>query len=198
LARKELLNKTSKNNEKKDFYKSLKIDLVSGAQDKENEQGGEEDELELFNFQKLEEEILAGRTAAGGPVDRINTENEEGHRGSSGVKNVRTFLTKDKDSLFPERMWKTYSNVSGDRNDLNITPEIEDRSHLEYRSVSKTPPPLSTKNYHSYNGSLQNTQNVSTNVQKAKIDLVDNSNQKSKNRSNSVMMNRNLREKSQI
>jgi len=111
------------------------------------------------------------------------------------VKNVRTFLTKDKDSLFPERMWKTYSNVSGDRNELNITPEIEDRSHLEYRSLSKTPPPLSTGNYHSYGGSLQGTQTVNTNVQRAKIDLsADNSNQKSKNRSNSVMMNRNLRE----
>lgn len=142
---------------------------------------------------------MAGRTITGGPVDRINTENEEGHRPSSGVKNVRTFLTKEKDSLFPERMWKTYSNVSGDRNDLNITPEIEDRSHLEYRSLSRTPPPplsTTTTNYHSYTGSLQGTQTVNTNVQRAKIDLMDQSNQKSKNRSNSVMMNRNLREQS--
>jgi len=148
--------------------------------------------LELFQFQKLEEEIIGNKEG-----DRAKTEQDQikRERCNQGIKHVKVFQSRDREPLFQDVKWKSYTNVSGEKSDNSIILEKDEKSHIETKTLDRSPLTSNTNFNNSSSNSLYSTQNVNNNIQRTKIDLTFDTGQlKPKSRSNSVLMNRNNKE----
>jgi len=153
----------------------------------------DDEELELFHFQKLEEEIIGNKG-----VDRIKTEQDQNYKkekNSQGIKHVKVFQSRDREPLFQDVKWKSYTNVSGDKSDNSIIIDKDEKSHIESKALDRSPLISNTNFHNSSLNSLYSTQNINTNIHRTKIDLTfDTAPPKQKSRSNSVLMNRNIKD----
>lgn len=148
-----------------------------------------DDELELFHFQKLEQEVLGDKVYTLGDIrtdhdDIIDLKCRE----ALGVQSLKALKNDPKD-LFLENQGKGHSNPTKlEKTKLNTTFENLAKSDIDLRHVEKSPLTLQNSNYNMQH----HTPPVSaSSIHRTLIDLTPNSMaSKTKSRSNSALVSR--------